>query len=191
MAETTSPFDLDAIVHLITAGKLDAVVVSVCAVAETLRSHGEPVIPEGPAGAAVRTTFDQIYAALIEQQLLEEYALFFQATRYVPHGRLVQPALDLAMARFSERVRRQGRQGMSEVDKDILRIFIELSLEAYDKLGSFRVFLQEFREFIPFALLPKAIQIARNLGDDVALRELTANLLHPPAEIDESWTGDS
>ncbi len=178
--------DTEQIHEFLDNGTIQAALVSVCTYAETERRAGRPVIPEGPEGRQLMTLMERVYETCIDQDLIEEYALFYQATRYVPHGALIQPIMDRAMARFSGVV--GGGQGatMSESDKDVLRIFVDLSLEAYDKLGSFRVFLNEFREFIPFASLPKAIAIAQRLNDEKAIEELTNNMLHPPDEVDQS-----
>lgn len=157
-------------------GEVERAGIVICSYAETAREEGFYVIPSGEEGEAVKKLLDDFYRYCIDYRHLEEYANVCMATKYVPHGDLIQPIFDAVFEYFIPRVRQSAQQ--SEYDKQLLWKYIELSLEAYDHLILFRRFLREFRAQMPLGLMPKAKGIALRLRDKELIQELN-DLVRP------------
>jgi len=174
--------DVVLVNHLVEMGSINDATMVVTVYGENCRRLGiDPAKTK-----EIRDLYNKLYKACIEMDHLDCYALVFESTGFVPHGSLIQPVFDKVISTFGPLVK-QGELPLFH--KEILWRFIELSLEAYDKMHSFQVFFTDFREYVPFHLVPKAIAIANALGDKKTVELIQQNFLQPPKEVDHSPSG--
>jgi len=180
MVDVNRISEVDNLRYLLDNEDVQAALLLVCTSAEKAKSKNKSIYPFGKEDE-YKELLDELFAICVREKLIHEFALLYQATGYIPHGKYIQPMFDFVLIHYIDR-----KDELNEMEKANLRIFIKLSLEAYDKLTSFIVFFDEFRQFISYDMLPKALTIAEELKNSMVVEKVIHNYLQPPREVDES-----
>jgi|GEM_PF-5306533 len=108
---------------------------------------------------------------------LQNYVMIYSATKYIPHGEYLQPMAEEFLRYFHYRPNVR-----TEVEKEMIGKFVELALQCYDKLATFRIIVRDFPDFVSYEQKTKALAIAYVFGDRLIIDELHFSFLKRPKD---------